>query len=76
MQLYLAILRSCQCFTDFGGYINASFSTVADALDMQPKDVHRIVSNSFVASFITDEQRKQWLGEVDRVYEEVTGEKP
>ena len=56
--------------------MNTAFASIADTLDMQPKDVHRIVTNGFVASFITDEQRQTWLAEVDRVYEEVTGEKP
>ena len=46
---------------DFGGYINTAFAGIAETLKMQPKDVHRIVTNSFVASFITDEQRRQWL---------------
>ncbi len=61
---------------DFGGYMNTAFGGIAATLDMQPKDVHRIVSNGFVASFIPDEQRREWLADVDRVYEEVTGEKP
>ena len=56
--------------------MNTAFGGIAEALDMQPKEVHRIVSNSFVASFISDEQRREWLADVDRVYEEVTGEKP
>ena len=56
--------------------MNTAFAGIAETLDMSPKEVHRIVSNSFVASFISDEQRKKWLAEVDRVYEDVVGEKP
>ena len=56
--------------------MNTAFGRIAQTLDMQPKEVHRIVSNGFVASFIPDEQRRQWLADVDAVYEEVTGEKP
>ena len=61
---------------DFGGYMNTAFAGIAATLDMPPKEVHRIVSNSFIASFIADEQRQKWLADVDRVYEDIMGEKP
>jgi adenosine deaminase len=56
--------------------MNTAFVGAAATLDMSPKDVLRIVTNSFVASFITEEQRQKWLADVHRVYEDVMGEKP
>jgi adenosine deaminase len=50
----------------FGGYVADNFQASAAALGLRRDDLLRLARNSFVASFLTEEQRGTYLGEVDR----------
>ncbi|SDG44217.1 adenosine deaminase [Epilithonimonas hungarica] len=52
----------------FGGYMNANFQAVQEALDLSKEDIITLVKNSFNYSFATDEQKKYYL---EKVYEAV-----
>ncbi|QIA06497.1 adenosine deaminase [Draconibacterium halophilum] len=48
----------------FGGYMNANFHAVAEALKLTNEDIVTLVSNSFKASFLPDEEKKKWLRKI------------
>lgn len=45
----------------FGGYMNANFHAVADALNLTKEDIITLAKNSFKASFLSDEEKQKWL---------------
>ena len=49
----------------FGGYINANFTGVADALDLSRADLLVLARNSFTGSFLTPADRAKRLSEID-----------
>lgn len=51
----------------FGGYINANFIAIQEALDLSKEEIITLVQNSFKHSFATDEQKKSYLEQVDKV---------
>jgi adenosine deaminase len=50
----------------FGGYVADNFQASAAALDLSRDQLLTLARNSFRASFLSDEQRRAYLGEVDR----------
>jgi len=54
----------------FGGYMNANFISVQEALNLSKEDIITLVKNSFNYSFATDEQKKSYLEKVDEVVNE------
>jgi len=50
----------------FGGYVADNFRDTAAALDLGREDLLRLARNSFVASFLSEGQRRAYLDEVDR----------
>ncbi len=48
----------------FGGYVNENYLAVREALNLERTDIARLAENSFNASFITVERKKQYLAEV------------
>ena len=48
----------------FGGYVNENYLAVQEALNLERTDITRLAENSFNASFITVEKKKQYLAEV------------
>ncbi len=48
----------------FGGYVNANFIATADALSLSCKDLAEVAANSFKAAFLPEEQKLQWLNQV------------
>ena len=52
----------------FGGYINDNFIAVADALSMNLQQAKQLARNSFIAAFLHDETRQQYLNEVDEFF--------
>lgn len=53
----------------FGGYINENFLQTAEALDLSRNDIYTLAKNSFLASFITENERSlllEKLREFDR----------
>jgi len=49
----------------FGGYINANFSAVVEALRLSREDVHALGRNSLLASFVSDAERARLCGVFD-----------
>ena len=49
----------------FGGYINDNFIAIADALPMTLHHAQQLARNSFIASFLNEECKQQYLDEVD-----------
>lgn len=45
----------------FGGYINENFRQTAEALNLSRADIFTLARNSFMASFITAEERNRFL---------------
>ena len=50
----------------FGGYVADNFRDSAAALGLDRDDLLKLARNSFVASFLNDEQRRAYLDDVDR----------
>ena len=48
----------------FGGYLNENFSAVTDNLPMNEHDIVKLVSNSFEASFLPDQQKQKWIAKI------------
>ncbi|WP_163322681.1 adenosine deaminase [Draconibacterium mangrovi] len=51
----------------FGGYMNANFHAVAEALNLSNEDIVKLAANSFKASFLADEEKKNWLDEIAKL---------
>lgn len=51
----------------FGGYMNANFIATADALELSRAELVELARNGFAASFVTDDERRPWLAELDAV---------
>jgi adenosine deaminase len=51
----------------FGGYIGENFLQTQRALGLSPDEIITLARNSFVASFLSDQDRDRHLAEVDRV---------
>lgn len=49
----------------FGGYMNANFEALADALAMSEQEAKQLAKNSFEASFLSQEQKQAWLNNID-----------
>jgi adenosine deaminase len=49
----------------FGGYMNANFIAAADALALSRDELVMLARNGFLASFVTDAERRPWLDELD-----------
>jgi adenosine deaminase len=49
----------------FGGYVNANYAAVAQALDLSDNDLYRMIRNGFDASFIDAAQRSALLAQLD-----------
>jgi adenosine deaminase len=50
----------------FGGYVADNFRDSAAALGLDRDDLLRLARNSFVASFLSEDQRRAYLDEIDR----------
>ncbi|WP_347554811.1 adenosine deaminase [Robbsia sp. KACC 23696] len=50
----------------FGGYVNANYIAIAEALQLNEAELHRIVANAFDAAFIDDDARRTMRAAVDR----------
>jgi adenine deaminase len=52
----------------FGGYMNANFLAVADALPLTVQQAHRLARNSFSAAFLDPAAKQGFIDEVDRYF--------
>ncbi|MBY0423650.1 MAG: adenosine deaminase, partial [Parvularculaceae bacterium] len=50
----------------FGGYMQANFDAVIDALDLDADDIRALVRNSWTGSFLSEGERRAHLAAVDR----------
>jgi adenosine deaminase len=51
----------------FGGYVGENYLAVAEALELGPAALVTLARNSFAASFLSAEQRAQYLERIDAV---------
>ncbi len=49
----------------FGGYVDRNFLATFEALPLGPKDAYALARNSFDASFVSDEKKREWVGALD-----------
>ena len=49
----------------FGGYVNANYLAVADALDLSKADLVTLARNSFTGSFLSDGDKAKHLAAID-----------
>lgn len=49
----------------FGGYVNANYQAVADALDLSRADLVTLARNSFIGSFLDDAEKARHLAAID-----------
>ena len=49
----------------FGGYVNANYLAVADALDLSKADLVTLARNSFTGSFLSDGDKSKHLAAID-----------
>jgi adenosine deaminase len=52
----------------FGGYMNANFLAVADALPLSVAQARQLARNSFTAAFLDPETKRGFLDEVDHYF--------
>ncbi|MDP3673176.1 MAG: adenosine deaminase [Telluria sp.] len=57
----------------FGGYMNANFIAVFDALPLGLTHARQLAHNSFAAAFLDPETRRGYLEQVDRYFAEFPG---
>ena len=48
----------------FGGYVNANFQAIAEALDLSAAEIKQLAANSFEAAFISAEDKQHWLQQI------------
>ena len=53
----------------FGGYMNANWEAVFEALPLDAADAHQLARNSFEASFLSPMHKAQYLAEVDQFWQ-------
>ncbi|HTJ94065.1 MAG TPA: adenosine deaminase [Pararobbsia sp.] len=49
----------------FGGYVNDNFVAIAEALDLNDRDLYTVARNSLEASFVDAAQRRAMIGQLD-----------
>jgi adenosine deaminase len=54
----------------FGGYINENFIETFEALSLDIRHARELARNSFVASFLPEEEKRKCLDEVDTFFEQ------
>ncbi|MBC7513533.1 MAG: adenosine deaminase [Herminiimonas sp.] len=52
----------------FGGYINANFEALFDALPLQRGHAYQLARNSFTAAFLTDAVKKDYISRLDAFF--------
>lgn len=49
----------------FGGYMNANYFAVAEALDLSENDMAQLAKNSFLASWLPEEEKQKYVEIID-----------
>jgi adenosine deaminase len=55
----------------FGGYVNDNYLAAFEALPLDVSHARQLARNSFAAAFLEPEQKRAYLDEVDRFFEEI-----
>lgn len=55
----------------FGGYINENYLQISDALDLSAHDIVRLAKNSFVASFLDQGTKNDWIRSIETLEQEL-----
>lgn len=53
----------------FGGYINENYIEIAKALNLSKEEITQLAKNSFKASFISEDAKKQMIEKVEEYYQ-------
>lgn len=53
----------------FGGYVNENFVAVAKALNLSKREIKQLAINSFMASFLDEVQKQNWIEKVEGFYQ-------
>ena len=51
----------------FGGYMNANFVAITEALNLSIAELKKLAQNSFEASFISDAEKQNWIEKIQAV---------
>ena len=51
----------------FGGYMNDNFIAIQQALDFSNEELKQLATNSFEASFISDQEKQKWIAEIKKI---------
>lgn len=51
----------------FGGYMNDNFIAITEALALSNDEIKQLAINSFNASFISDEDKQQWIAKIQQL---------
>ena len=51
----------------FGGYMNDNFIAIQQALDLSNEELKQLETNSFEASFISDQEKQKWIAEIKKI---------
>lgn len=57
----------------FGGYMTANYLAIAQALALSKEDITTLARNSFAASFLRNDEKRNWIERVNHFYEEHKG---
>ena len=49
----------------FGGYLNKNLIETSKALNLELKDVRKLIENSFKSSFLNEENKKNWIKKIN-----------
>ena len=50
----------------FGGYVNENYEAICDNLDLSKEELKTLASNSFKASFLSDEKKKHFINRISQ----------
>ena len=51
----------------FGGYLNENYEAVAGALSLTEDEIRSIAENSFIASFLPEEEKQKWIQRIRNI---------
>ena len=54
---------------NFGGYVNDNYLAITNALNLIKEEVYQLAKNSFNASFLDEESKKEMIKKVDKYYQ-------
>jgi adenosine deaminase len=52
----------------FGGYVNENYLALAESIGLTKEEIYQLAKNSFMATFLTEEEKKSLIQKVDDYY--------